>query len=58
MHESDRFVEYFRDFKTGVVYGGVPFTQDKEMPKKKRPQVLIGIAGRVLGLLQGKTPTF
>merc|ERR1711862_629206 len=38
----------------GVVYGGVPITQDKEMLKKKTPQIIIGTPGRLLGLIREK----
>merc|ERR1739845_208237 len=40
--------------KTGVVYGGVPITKDKEVLKDSPPQVLIGTPGRILGLLREK----
>merc|ERR1711862_933651 len=38
----------------GVVYGGVPITQDKEMLKEKTPQIIIGTPGRLLGLIREK----
>merc|ERR1719335_1519469 len=51
-HEFDRFAKYFADVKCGVVYGGVPIKQDKEMLKESCPHILIGTPGRVLGLLR------
>merc|ERR1719238_2529817 len=53
-HEFGRFAKYFADVKTGVVYGGVPIAQDREMLKTDCPQILIGTPGRVLGLAREK----
>merc|ERR1712066_1052852 len=53
-HEFDRFCKYFQDVKTGVVYGGMPISKDKEMLKTDTPHVLIGTPGRVLGLTREK----
>jgi len=53
-HEFDRFSKYFQDAKTGVVYGGMPISKDKEMLKDNCPHVLIGTPGRVLGLTREK----
>uniref|UniRef100_A0A7S4WFU1 RNA helicase n=1 Tax=Alexandrium monilatum TaxID=311494 RepID=A0A7S4WFU1_9DINO len=53
-HEFDRFAKYFQDVKTGVVYGGMPIAQDREMLKTDCPHILIGTPGRVLGLLRDK----
>mmetsp|Transcript_102826 Transcript_102826/g.178345 ORF Transcript_102826/g.178345 Transcript_102826/m.178345 type:complete len:440 (-) Transcript_102826:74-1393(-) len=53
-HEFDRFSKYFTDLTCGVVYGGVPIVKDKEMLTEKKPQVLIGTPGRVLGLINSK----
>merc|ERR1712196_151381 len=53
-HEFDRFAKYFTDVKTGVVYGGMPIAQDREMLKNDCPHILIGTPGRVLGLLREK----
>merc|ERR1711972_275706 len=44
----------FAEIKTGVVYGGVPIRQDKEMLKESCPQILIGTPGRVLALCREK----
>jgi len=52
--EFDRFAKYFTGCNCGVVYGGVPITQDKEMLKTTQPQILIGTPGRLLGLLRDK----
>merc|ERR1712124_235668 len=54
MGEFDRFAKYFAEVKTGVVYGGMPITKDKEMLKTNCPQILIGTPGRVLGLIREK----
>jgi len=51
-HEFDRFAKYLPTLKTGVVYGGMPIAQDKEMLKNDTPQILIGTPGRVLGLVR------
>merc|ERR1712061_781149 len=53
-HEFDRFSKYFQDVKTGVVYGGMPISKDKEMLKDNCPHILIGTPGRILGLLREK----
>merc|ERR1711933_72845 len=53
-HEFDRFAKYFQDVKTGVVYGGMPISKDKEMLKESCPHILIGTPGRVLGLCREK----
>merc|ERR1712187_1046538 len=53
-HEFDRFAKYFTGVNCGVVYGGVPIAQDKEMLKTVQPQILIGTPGRVLGLIREK----
>merc|ERR1711998_229253 len=44
----------FTDVKTGVVYGGVPITKDRQMLKDNCPHILIGTPGRLLGLLREK----
>ncbi|KAF4698459.1 Suppressor of the cold-sensitive snRNP bioproteinsis mutant brr1-1, partial [Perkinsus olseni] len=53
-NEFDRFSKYFPNVKNGVVYGGVPISEDKEMLSKSHPQILIGTPGRVLALVRGK----
>merc|ERR1719482_546344 len=53
-HEFDRFIKYFTGVKTGVVYGGVPITKDKELLKEP-PHIIIGTPGRVLALIKDKT---
>jgi len=53
-HEFDRFAKYFTEVKCGVVYGGTPIQNDKEMLKDKTPHVLIGTPGRIMGLIREK----
>jgi len=53
-HEFDRFAKYFQEVKCGVVYGGTPIAQDREMLKDSCPHILIGTPGRVLGLCREK----
>jgi len=53
-HEFDRFAKYMTNVKAGVVYGGIPIAQDKEMLTNDCPQILIGTPGRVLGLCRDK----
>merc|ERR1712087_265468 len=53
-HEFDRFAKYFAEVKTGVVYGGVAITKDKDMLKDSCPHILIGTPGRVLALIRDK----
>merc|ERR1712124_135401 len=54
MGEFDRFAKYFAEVKTGVVYGGMPITKDKEMLKDNCPHILIGTPGRVIALTRDK----
>lgn len=49
--EFERFSKYLPKVKARVVYGGVPFSQHKEMMEKDQPSILIGTPGRVLHLL-------
>lgn len=53
-HEFDRFSKYLPNIRIGVVYGGIPFREHKEMIKLKCPHILIGTPGRVLHLLNEK----
>jgi len=53
-HEYERFSKYLTDVNIGVVYGGIPFSQHKEMITNKCPHVLIGTPGRILHLLEEK----
>lgn len=53
-HEFDRFSKYLPNIKIGVVYGGIPFREHKEMIKLKCPHILIGTPGRILHLLNEK----
>merc|ERR1719242_1262193 len=49
--EFERFSKYLPKVKARVVYGGVPFSEHKEMMEKDQPSILIGTPGRVLHLL-------
>merc|ERR1719265_245317 len=53
-HEFDRFSKYLPNIKIGVVYGGIPFREHKEMIRMKCPHILIGTPGRILHLLNEK----
>jgi len=53
-HEFDRFKKYFPNVKTGVFYGGVPVTQNKETLKNDTPHIVIGTPGRILQLAEEK----
>ncbi|CAE7423548.1 RH56 [Symbiodinium natans] len=55
-HEFERFAKYFPEIKPGVVYGGTPMQNDKDMLKDKCPHILIGTPGRILALLREKEP--
>uniref|UniRef100_A0A7S3E911 RNA helicase n=3 Tax=Rhodosorus marinus TaxID=101924 RepID=A0A7S3E911_9RHOD len=52
--EFERFSKYMPDLKVGVIYGGVPLKQDKEMLATSTPHVIVGTPGRVLDLAQKK----
>jgi len=52
--EFDRFAKFFSNYKTAVVYGGIPIAKDREMLKDDCPHVLIGTPGRVLALCRDK----
>ncbi|KAE8910299.1 DEAD-box ATP-dependent RNA helicase 56 [Phytophthora fragariae] len=54
-HEYERFSKYLVDVKTGVFYGGVPISQNREALKNNPPHILVGTPGRILGLLREKT---
>lgn len=49
--EFTRFSKYLSAVKVGVVYGGVPFSENKALIKNDCPNILIGTPGRVLHLL-------
>merc|ERR1719499_969349 len=51
--EFTRFAKYLKatnGVKIGVVYGGVPFEDNKRMIEKEKPHVLIGTPGRLMHL--------
>lgn len=52
--EFDRFSKYLEHVKCQVVYGGIPFSENKEALTKEMPHVLIGTPGRVLHLVNEK----
>eukprot|EP00916_Digyalum_oweni_P002563 GHVL01004682.1.p1 GENE.GHVL01004682.1~~GHVL01004682.1.p1 ORF type:complete len:440 (-),score=62.59 GHVL01004682.1:629-1948(-) len=56
--EFDRFSKYIDGLRAGVVYGGVPIQNDRDMllSDNTRPQVLIGTPGRVLALVRDGNP--
>jgi len=53
-NEYDRFSKFFAETKTGVVYGGTPYADDKKTMEENPPHVLIGTPGRVLALIRDK----
>jgi len=55
--EFTRFAKYLKatnGVKIGVVYGGVPFDDNKRMIDKEKPHVLIGTPGRLMHLVREK----
>jgi len=52
--EFERFSKYLEHVKCQVVYGGIPFKENKEALTKEMPHVLIGTPGRVLHLVNEK----
>jgi len=53
--EFTRFSKYLKSsngVKIGVVYGGVPFEDDKTKLNKEKPHVLIGTPGRMMHLVR------
>ena len=54
-NEYDRFSKFFAETKTGVVYGGTPYADDKKMFEENPPHVVIGTPGRVRYLFLNKT---
>jgi len=55
--EFTRFAKYLKatnGVKIGVVYGGVPFEDNKRMLEKEKPHVLIGTPGRLMHLVREK----
>lgn len=52
--EFARFSKYLSDVKQEVVYGGVPFAEQKKKVAEKKPHIVIGTPGRVLHLVKEK----
>jgi len=55
--EFTRFAKYLKatnGVKIGVVYGGVPFEDNRRMIEKEKPHVLIGTPGRLMHLVREK----
>jgi len=53
-HEFDRFKKYLPGVKSGVFYGGVPMSENKEALQKEIPHIVIGTPGRILSLGEEK----
>jgi len=53
--EFDRLKKYLPAVKTGVFYGGVPITTNKELLKTNHPTIIIGTPGRILQLIKEKS---
>jgi len=53
-NEYDRFSKFFPEMKTGVVYGGTKYDDDKKKMQEDPPHVLIGTPGRMLALIKDK----
>lgn len=53
-HEFERFSKYIPNMKIGVLYGGIPVKQHKELLANNTPHVVVGTPGRVLDLAQQK----
>jgi len=47
INSINRFKKYFNNVKIGVVYGGVPFHESKNVITKEKPNILIGTPGRI-----------
>merc|ERR1719317_615129 len=59
--EFTRFSKYLKasnGVKIGVVYGGVPFEDNKSMMQKEKPHILIGTPGRMMHLVLEKEATY
>jgi len=53
--EFQRFSKYLKSVngvKIGVVFGGMPYEQNKQMIEEEKPHILIGTPGRMLHLLR------
>jgi ATP-dependent RNA helicase UAP56/SUB2 len=59
--EFTRFAKYLKatnGVKIGVVYGGVPFEDNRRMIEKEKPHVLIGTPGRMMHVAREKVANF
>jgi len=55
--EFTRFAKHLKatnGVRIGVVYGGVPFEDNKKMMQKEKPHILIGTPGRLMHLVREK----
>jgi len=53
--EYQRFCKYLKavnGVKIGVVFGGMPFEENKQMIENEKPHILVGTPGRMLHLLR------
>lgn len=50
--EFQRFSKYMPTVQVGVVYGGVPFEESKQVIENEKPHILIGTPGRLIHLLE------
>jgi superfamily II DNA/RNA helicase len=53
-NEYARFSKYMPDVKTAVFYGGLPVKQNVDELNEKKPQIIVGTPGRILGLVKSK----
>mmetsp|Transcript_11140 Transcript_11140/g.34134 ORF Transcript_11140/g.34134 Transcript_11140/m.34134 type:complete len:438 (-) Transcript_11140:619-1932(-) len=53
-HEFERFSKYMPNVKVGVLYGGIPVKQHKELLANNTPHIIVGTPGRVLDLANQK----
>ncbi len=52
--EFDRFLKFFENVTTEVIYGGIPKKVHIKMFKDNPPTIVVGCPGRVLDLVKGK----
>lgn len=53
-NEYARFSKYMPDVRTAVFYGGMPVKANVDELKEKKPQIIVGTPGRILGLVKSK----
>ena len=46
---------FLEKIKIGVIYGGVPIKEHRDMLKKDAPPIIVGTPGRVLSLINENT---